>query len=343
MPLASAQAFEEIVMKLSVLRYIFKSRSKRGLYDLNKQAERFFMDLINIVQGWNLVDLNIDTPNAPVIDLGDTPRQICMQVTAEDRSTKIKDTIKNFVEKKLYDKYNRIVFLMIAGKKNYSTDFPTDGKFSFSIADDVWDTDDLLEKIEILKVDKIQEINDFLNKELAPIVKIYAAPTSLLLRVEPVIDLPPVTTKKFLEFCQYEEGDPSWNNEFKIIKKFYNKLKGFSNEEREYLVLIVTRGKIKQRTGINRFCIAPSTLRSIYNSGTSHNQDYEGGYQADNGHFSVLEDAGLLTADGDHPPQVEMHWTMDCGEDLIVKMRQFCTDDKMLNRLFIEGNFTLLD
>lgn len=313
------------------------------MYDLNKQAERFFMDLLNMVQGWNLVDLNIETPNAPVIDLGDMPRKICMQVTAEDRSTKIKDTINEFVEKKLYEKYRRIVFLMIAGKKNYSADFPTGGKFSFSIADDIWDTDDLLEKIETLKVDRLQAINDFLNKELAPIVKVYAAPTSLLLRVERAIDSPPITAQKFLEFCQYEEGDPSWSDEFKVIKKFYNKLKGFSNEEREYLVLIVTRGKVKRRIGVNRFCIAPSTLRSIYNSGNNHNQDYEEGYQADNGHFLVLEEAGLLTADNDHPPQIEMHWTMDCGEDLIVKLKRFCTDDEMLHRLLVEGNFTLLD
>ncbi|WP_290705343.1 SMEK domain-containing protein, partial [Amphritea sp.] len=79
MSMKSAKNFEEIVMYLSVLRYIFKSRSKRGLYDLNKKAEPFFQKLFNIIYSWNLIDLNDIQANYPAIDLGDESQGVCIQ------------------------------------------------------------------------------------------------------------------------------------------------------------------------------------------------------------------------------------------------------------------------
>jgi len=48
MPIASTKEFENILMHLSVLRYIFKSKSKLQQYDLNKAAENFFRDFLNV-------------------------------------------------------------------------------------------------------------------------------------------------------------------------------------------------------------------------------------------------------------------------------------------------------
>ncbi|MEQ1519339.1 MAG: hypothetical protein ABL931_22925 [Usitatibacteraceae bacterium] len=39
-------------MNLSILRYIFKAKSKQGHFDLNIQAEAFFRDVLNAVYGW---------------------------------------------------------------------------------------------------------------------------------------------------------------------------------------------------------------------------------------------------------------------------------------------------
>ena len=80
MTIQSFKKFEEIVMYLSVLRYIFKSRSKQGLFDLNKKAEPFFMRLLNLTYSWGLKDLNKIQNNYPAIDLGDNTNGICIQV-----------------------------------------------------------------------------------------------------------------------------------------------------------------------------------------------------------------------------------------------------------------------
>jgi hypothetical protein len=290
------------------------------------------MDLLNIIEGWNLIDLNVATPNAAVIDLGDKVAKICVQITAETSSTKIKDTISAFVAKELFKDYTRLAFIMIAGKKNYSTDFPTDGKFTFSPDSDILDIDDLLEKIELLKLDKLQLVSDFVGKELAPIVAVLAPSTSLLHKVEAIIESPPKTAEKFLILCGYTIGDEYWDDEFKSIKKFYRKLSKLSKEEREYLIVIMLRGKKSTRFSSTRFRIAPTTLRSILNG------------QDDSGHFSVLDQAGLMSSDEDYPPLLEIHYSMASGEDFFVSLREFCKgDDPKLKRILVDGDFTLLD
>ncbi|WP_423708003.1 SMEK domain-containing protein [Undibacterium sp. WLX3042] len=243
MPLASAKTFEEILMWLSVLRYIFKSRSKRKLYDLNKQAERFFRDILNKVENLQLEDLNEEKANAAAIDLGDKASKICIQVTAENSSTKIKDTLNGFINNELYKTYSRLVILIITEKRNYSSNFDTKGKFTFSKNSDIWDIDDLLEKIEMLKLGRAEELKEYISKELAPIVSAFAAPESLLARVEKLVDLPPLTAKKFLTHIGYEPDDGYWSDEFKKIKIFYERLKKFSRKQREYLLLIIDRGR----------------------------------------------------------------------------------------------------
>ncbi len=89
-------------MHLSVLRYIFKSKSKRGHYDLNKASESFFRDFMNEVYGWKLANMNTIQSNYPAIDLGDKVNRICVQVTAENSSTKIKIQSKNLKKKSTF-------------------------------------------------------------------------------------------------------------------------------------------------------------------------------------------------------------------------------------------------
>jgi len=101
MPLTSAKLFEDILLSLSVLRYIIKSRSKRGLYDLNRQSESFFANVLNISEGWNLKNLNHATKDHPAVDLGDDALGICVQVTSENRAEKIHLTISQLFSKNL--------------------------------------------------------------------------------------------------------------------------------------------------------------------------------------------------------------------------------------------------
>lgn len=334
MPLVSAQTFEDILLKLSVLRYIFKSRSKRGLYDLNKQAENFFRDILNIIEGLDLVNLNEALSNTPAIDLGDKRNGICIQVTAEKESGKIRKTINGFIKHKLYNQYDRLVILIITEKRSYTTDFDTKSMFIFSKEDDIWDIDDLLEKIEKLDLAKVKELKNYLSKELAPIVAAFAEPNSLLAKAEARINTPPKTVEKFLSFLDFKPGDEYWDGELKSIKKLYEKLSSLSRRQREFLSFIVTRGEVKQTFGSSRIRMFPTELENFLGLPKEDIANY----------FQVLESVGLANYNEDgQPHQIEICFNTYSGNDLFVTFKEFLDSDEIINKLLVNVDFTVLD
>jgi hypothetical protein len=117
MAFTSSQAFESIVMKLSVLRYVFASNAKQGRFSLNKDAESFFGSVLNIIHGWNLKNSNVSSVTAKAIDLADKTNRICVQVTSDNGSPKIKKTIKSFIEENMESDYDRLIVLIITSKR----------------------------------------------------------------------------------------------------------------------------------------------------------------------------------------------------------------------------------
>jgi hypothetical protein len=334
MPLTSAQTFEDILLKLSVLRYIFKSRSKRGRYDLNKQAENFFRDILNLVYGLDLVNLNEKVSNAPIIDLGDKGNRICIQVTAERESVKIRDTINGFLKRKLYNQYDRLVILIITEKRSHTTDFDTKSKFNFSKEDDIWDIDDLLERVEMLDLNKAEELKNYLSKELAPIVAAFAEPNSLLAKAEAPINTPPKTAEKFLSFLNFEPEDSYWKDELISIRQFYKKLSRLSRKQREFLSIIVNRGEVKDNSVTSRIRIFPSELENFAKLSCEEVVNY----------FQVLDSASLAYCDeDDRPHQIVIYFQTYSDSDLFVMFKQFLRTDEKINKLLVDGDFTVLD
>lgn len=192
MPLEKGRVYQNIVMKLSVLRFMVKSMSKRGKTDINRDRESFFAEVLNRVYGYDLKNVNIDKLNEAAIDLADKSRKLCIQVTATSDSGKIKKTIKTFLKNELYKKYSELQFLMLVDKKTYTTDFETGGRFNFEHKKHVRDIDDVLEKAESLDLDKLKTLSDFIDREL-PSVSRALEPDSLLATAERNEGKPPVT------------------------------------------------------------------------------------------------------------------------------------------------------
>lgn len=69
-----------------------------NFYDINRVSEGFVCVLLNTVYGCKLIDLNKKQKNQCAIDLGDTQKGFSIQVTSRTDATKIKDTLKKFVE-----------------------------------------------------------------------------------------------------------------------------------------------------------------------------------------------------------------------------------------------------
>jgi hypothetical protein len=87
---------EEIMYDLNLIKLNIKSFSKLSLYDINIYSEDFFCKLLNIINDFNLKNLNIKDKNIVAIDLADLEESICYQVTSDNESSKIKYTIQKF-------------------------------------------------------------------------------------------------------------------------------------------------------------------------------------------------------------------------------------------------------
>lgn len=137
-----------------------------NLYDINIIAEDFFTELLNLIFDYKLKNVNIVEKNAPAIDLIDEENRISIQVTSDNSNTKIKYTIKEYINNKSYEKYDRLIVLILTSKKRYTKSFDTKNTFTFNKESDVLDVKDLIKFIRGLEIEKIKAINDYLGREL---------------------------------------------------------------------------------------------------------------------------------------------------------------------------------
>ena len=206
---------KNIADSLALLSSQVSVRNAINLYDINIVAESFYSELLNLIENLNLKNVNTIKKNAPGIDLADEGNRISIQVTSDNTSDKIKHTIAEFFLNKSYEKYDRLIILILTNKKRYSTVFDTDGKFSFDKNKDIWDVNDLIKKVNALPIEKLKAINDFLQLELNN--KCGSMVSSEASEVETIIDL--------IEFIsshkqKYVKRDVLVDPEYKIYKRF---------------------------------------------------------------------------------------------------------------------------
>ena len=330
MSIQSLETFEKIIMYLSIMRYIFKSRTKKKLFDLNRAAEPFFQNILNIVYEWDLVNLDKIQSNYPAIDLGDTNNRVCIQITAENTSEKIKNTIEKFIEKDLYKDYDTLIILIITDKKSYTTSFDTKNKFSFSKEDDIKDIDDLLSKIEELSFEKREELQQFLEKELSTIISLFAESNSLLAKVEKEIALPPLNAEKFFSHFQYEDNEKY--NEIIKIKDFYQKLKSLPKNTRNLLSFIIKNGSIENINTASPITIHPKKLENLLRTSSKKDVSDE---------LAIIEATGILYEDDDG--LIKMSFFMNSGIEFLTALKEFSESENILDEIIVKGDFTKLD
>lgn len=157
---------EQIGDQLVFLKCKIIIMNKQGLYDTNIYAQDILCRLYNTIFGFQLKNLNKEKTTVEGIDLGDIENRIAVQVTSENNSTKIKETIRIFNEKQLYKSYDRLIIGMLSDKKQYSTQFDTNNLFCFDARNDIIDFNDLALLIKDCSIEKQKEVFDILSEEL---------------------------------------------------------------------------------------------------------------------------------------------------------------------------------
>lgn len=172
---------------------------------------------MNLIYGYELKNANHLEKNAPAIDLIDQKNRIAVQVTSDNSSTKIKHTIEEFNKSQAYHLYDRLVVLILTQKKKYSSNFDTQGLFSFEKARDIWDVEKLIKDIRELETAQIKNVSDYLSEELYN--KYYSVRETQAGEVDTIIDL--------IEYISQhrkvnKDRETTVDPEYKIYKRFKN-------------------------------------------------------------------------------------------------------------------------
>lgn len=144
-----------------------------NLYDINIHAESFLIPILNEVFGLRLENLNSSQKkNYPAIDLADFSNRVAFQVTATNDFSKIKTTLKKFMEHQLNKTFDVLYIYIITHKKDKYDDAKLQEclpqNFAFTTSDNVIDKDDLLKKIaSISSTPKIEAISKIYTHEFS--------------------------------------------------------------------------------------------------------------------------------------------------------------------------------
>jgi hypothetical protein len=331
MPLEKARLFQNVVMKLSVLRYIVKARSKRGLTDLNRDCETFIKAVINMAYGYELANLNDKELNTAAIDLADEAAKLSVQVTATSDVRKIKKTIKTFIEHELYKKYDTLVFVMLVDKKDYRAEFNTAGKLAFDPGKHVWDMDDVIARTEKLPLDELRRLSDFVDSQL-PSVSRALEPASLLAQAEQVVAKRPASADSFLKAMDFEPGTRDWNSELFRLQGLFDALHDLSSKQREFIAFIMMNGK-RSRFG-GRCAMAIQTVEQKLRLSGSEVRQY----------YVALEEAGLIEVDGEgDATNFELTFGLPSGNDAFFMLKDYLKEDDRISKAIVDCDFTALD
>lgn len=141
-------------------------------YDINKISEGTSLHLLNLLYGYQLVDLNNDRQNFPGIDLGDkSVGKLAVQVSSRTDASKIKSTLQTFHDNSYLKEYpNGIRFLLLSDNRRpilSSKVLSSFGDF-FDSKTDIILIRDLLQQIKQLYYDDqllFENIRQFLEQE----------------------------------------------------------------------------------------------------------------------------------------------------------------------------------
>ncbi|HWA25957.1 MAG TPA: SMEK domain-containing protein [Lacunisphaera sp.] len=151
--------------RLSILAVIIKARTRAEDTSANVVLETIVEHLFNALFGWKLKNLNETKRNYQAVDLADTKRRLAIQVTNQDRGSKITGTVKKFLRHNLASEYDRLLIFFLLEKKPHLPKALVHAHRKPRI--DTWDIADLLRRVRNLSsLQALKRAASVLKREL---------------------------------------------------------------------------------------------------------------------------------------------------------------------------------
>lgn len=222
-----------IAQSLSRFKSEVEILNKVSLYDINLHSENVLIPFLNTLYDLNLVNANKLKKNYPGIDLIDSDNRVAFQITSTADNTKIKHTLKQVIENKIYLDVDFVyIYILTEKKENYKSEAYEeiiDGKISFKPKENIIDYSSVLIKIDsIIQASKLKQIEELLREEFTDdkinLRKKIADSEETLFKEDIYTNLLKVIPPQYIFFAELnidrnEIITKSWETDFKLKKK----------------------------------------------------------------------------------------------------------------------------
>jgi hypothetical protein len=331
MQFASSRVISSIAEQLVSLSRYVTTINQAGFYDINKGAEGFFCQLLNMIYGLQLRNMNEIQTNYPAIDLGDQVNKVCVQVTSESSASKLSATLKKFDEKNLSNNFSHLIFFVISDK---SLPIP---KSLAGVNVEILNVGSLIAFLSTSSdLKKLSEVDYFLRQNL----KSSVAPTSTLL---PTMIAP----AKFHGSCNKLLASLGFGDEpesqlvIDDVMRLWETIEGLTPDERAFIYTLLKVGKDAER-GSGFY--GDRTFASI----TAVEQRLGGRQQAYE-LYQSLQQFGLVEVENEYQPvqdgpYVAVYSARFYGQsevNILTAIRKFCAgNDNLLRAVILHCDFS---
>ena len=119
--------------------------------------------MLNLLLGTNLKP--IVSKGSTAVDMADYEKRLAVEITANNRPAKVRQTLERFLDNRLDQYYDRLIILVLTGSKLPIRDIVLQQRFEFSVERDVWSLQTLLMQIcDLEDTEVIQEISMHLEQ-----------------------------------------------------------------------------------------------------------------------------------------------------------------------------------
>ncbi len=124
-------------------------------YDINIDAEQSLIPVLNAVFDVELVNANKLRANFPAVDLVDVRKKVAFQITGSPTLDKILETIRKFIDYKLYEQFQTLyIYILTKKKDSYDAtkiNMATRGKFHFDTRANIVDFKDVISRTRLIQ------------------------------------------------------------------------------------------------------------------------------------------------------------------------------------------------
>ena len=251
--------FDYVEEKLAILSIRVKNRGKLNILDVHMHSENFYRDFINLLYGWSLENANNRLQNIEAIDLIDDNVKLIVQVSATATKTKI----NNSLSKKSIEEYAKrgytFKFVSIAENADQLRQQKYNNLYNigFNPKKDIYDISSLEKDILNLKLQKLEEVYQFIKAELGNMPDCVRFNSDL------------TTIINILAEVKLDENEPLGNiNMFEIDKKIeFNKLDIAASIIDDYKIFynqVEKNYREFDKMGLNKSMLVLQSLKKMY-------------------------------------------------------------------------------